>query len=189
MSITTFHKFPPWFNWTLALFAVALLVANVLLVVQNARLKRQLSQKPPAWRPPVGTVVPAIQGLALDGQRLRLDWGTDHRDTFLFVFSQHCAYCDLEWPTWESLTRSIRPELHRIAYVNTTAPLQPDYVKKWHLNNSTVLADLDPNSLSIINARMTPEVIQISPEGRIEGVWLGLVEGSDLEGLKRALAN
>ncbi len=176
-----------WIVWLVGSLAGVLLITNVLLIKQNRNFKRELGQEPPAWRPPVGVVIPPIEGIGLKGEEVRLDWGEDPRDTFLFVFSTHCGVCDMAWPAWHDLARSAETKSHRLAYVNLTPPLHQDYVKKMQVGDSLIVAELDPKSVASANIRLTPEVIRISSGGKIEQVWMGLTEGEELSTLKRAL--
>lgn len=182
-----FYNMRKWVAWLFCSFLVALLITDVLFVRQNRNLKRALSQGPPALGPPIGAIIPPIKGVDLKGQTVRLDWGADTRDTFLFVFSPHCGVCAETWPTWRALVGSTQTALHRLVYVNMLPPLKEDYVKKWGLEDSLVIAELDPQSIVSTNIRMTPEVVRVSSSGKIEQTWIGLIEGEDLATLKRAL--
>ena len=175
------------FFWVFALLATLLLISDIALLRQNRNLKTALGQEPPAWRPPVGAVIGPIEGVGLKGEQVRLAWGEDSRDTFLFVFSPHCGVCDLSWPAWRDLARSADSKSHRLAYLNLTPPLREDCLKKMELSNSLVVSEIDPKSIVAANIRFTPEVIQLSSRGEIEHVWMGLTEGEALVELKQAL--
>src|SRR5215831_13754688 len=150
-------------SWTLGF---ALLFANVLLVVQNRRLKRELAKEPPAYRPALGSIVLSIEGVSPDGRKVRVEWGDESRDTFLFVFSPHCAVCKLTMPAWRDLAASADTRLHRMVYINTGKTLSNDYLKDMQLpNDAVVISELDPESIVSINIHMTPEVIRIDRNG------------------------
>lgn len=181
------YRIKAWLAGAFCLVAAGIVLLNVLLVRQNRSLKNQLAERPPAWRPPVGAVISPIKGVDLNGQTVLLNWGADTRDTFLFVFSPHCAVCTQTWPTWRALAGSAQATRHRLVYVNMLPPLKEDYVKKWGLENSIVIAELDPQSIAAANIRMTPEVIRLSSSGKIEQAWIGRPEGDDLATLEVAL--
>jgi len=181
---------PKWLVLVFSLLAAVLVVTNVLLLLQNRRLKQELTRRPPAWRPSIGTIIPSIEGIGVGGKRVRVDLGVDSKDTFLFVFSPRCAVCKLTMPAWRELARSADPQLHRLIYINTGQTLPDDYLKEMQFgDDATVISALDPKAIVSLNIRVTPEVIKLNPNGKVEDAWLGLTTDDDLNSLKRALAS
>ncbi len=68
----------------------------------------------------------------------------------------------------------------RLVFVDLFSHPNQEYLKAHNLLGSELITKLDPQSRLDYNLRLTPETILISPEGRIERVWMGLLGASQI---------
>src|SRR5690348_15542435 len=99
-----------------------ILALNFALIRQNRHLKAELAA-PPALLPKIGTRIDQLAGVALDGSQARVLFDGQARRTLLFVFSTRCAVCNLNWPQWQAITRSVPSQNFRLVYANIQSPI------------------------------------------------------------------
>lgn len=173
---------------TLGFFLVAVLgCANFLLIRQNVNLKKQVGAAPKSMQPVLGSNVPALEGVDPTGNRITLSYGQDARPTLLLVFSTKCGACTVNWHTWDSVVHAVDKTKFRVVYVDVFSPLTGEYVREYGISNSIVFAETDPKSIVAYNLQLTPETLLVSPQAKIENVWLGVLEGEELASLEKAL--
>jgi hypothetical protein len=170
-----------------AALAVGLIFSNATLFSQNRRLKSRDGALPASIVPTVGASLPPLVGVDLQGKKLDLSYGGDPRKTILLVFSPSCGVCTINWPVWESLAKEADPGLYRIVYASTTSGVTSDYTSLYGISNSLVFSRLDPKSQIAYKLQFTPETILIGADGNIERVWLGLIDGAQLEDIQRTI--
>jgi hypothetical protein len=171
----------------LSILSLLLICLNVALVVQNRRLKAIAQAPSPSFVPQVGTKFSKLDGAALDGSRLILPFGTDSRKTLLLVFSTNCRVCDLNWPAWQSVARSIVGRPYRLVYANIHSLLTDAYVARHNMSDGMVFAEIDPHTSIDLHLEVTPLSILLAPDGTVEKVWPGLLEGDELAEVTKAL--
>jgi hypothetical protein len=173
----------------IAFLVIAGLVAsNASLLVKNRRYKSLIEAEEASKLPTLGTHVPPLHGVGLDGQPISIYYGEDTRKTLLFIFSPDCGACALNWPVWASTEHIADHTLFRFVYANIGGRFQPDYLRQKGLDSSDlVIAEVDPNYILKYNLNFTPETILVGSDGRIESVWAGLIQGDDLLSFKHSL--
>ena len=164
--------------------ALVLVSLNIALTLQNRTLKREVFA-PTALTPQVGTRIDRLEGVAPDGSKVEVSFDDASQQTLLFVFSDECRVCDLNWPEWQSVARSVNRERLRLLYANIESTLSPEYTKEYGIDSATVFAELDPRYQLILHLRVTPLTILLSGTGQVTHVWVGLLEGHQLSDLRR----
>jgi len=168
--------------------AIALGVANVLLVGQNRTLRRQLVHASASVLPPTGSREPSLKGFATDGKPISLGFNFDSRPIFVFVYSPGCLGCIEAWPRWQSIARMANRKHFRLAFARIDAlgakplPTQLDSV------DGIKIAEVDPASAFDYNLLLTPEVFEILPSGIVGRYWLGELAGPDFSKLAAAVS-
>lgn len=165
---------------------VALIGLNIALLLQNRKLKQQLVA-PPDLVPKIGTRIDALEGIALNGSKIRLPFTGQGKETLLFVFSTDCGVCSLNWPTWQSIAQSIPNGSYRLAYADVMSHMTETYAQEYRIAGAPVFAELDAQNQAALNLRLTPLTILLSSNGEVERVWVGLLEGKQLSDLERRL--
>ena len=148
---------------------LAILGLNVALVIQNRTLKKEMAA-PPALLPQVGMRIEQLEGAALDGSKTQVSFTAQSEQTLLFVFSTRCAVCNLNWPQWQSIARSVQGSRLRLIYANIDSPLLREYVEQYGIDHATVFAQLDPRYQAALNLRLTPDTMLIGQNATIESV-------------------
>lgn len=158
----------------------ALLAVDGFLLDRNASLRALSSEYFRLLQPPVGRVVPPLSGVGPDGKQVVVEYGKDARKTILFVFSPTCHVCDVNWPTWQALSKRIDPKSYRLVFVNISTALPQDYAVEKGIAAYVVISRLDPVAGAVYNLHATPETVVLSDFGRIESVWVGPLSGGAL---------
>ncbi len=161
----------------LATVGLALIVSNVLLVVENRRVKNSLAQSK-KFVTDVGYRFSGLTARTLDGKEESLFFSHDGKQTFLFVFRPSCGYCLQQYPYWQSLIKSVDHEKWRIVAI--TSEMDTDVIRK-HLEDNG-LGGLDARTMpadEMAAARLgyTPMTLHVNSDGFVIRVWPGLWTG------------
>ncbi|MGH9471882.1 MAG: hypothetical protein ACRD13_09035 [Terriglobales bacterium] len=157
----------------------ATLVIDLALYRQNGRLKARVASGG-SLRPPVGAMMPPLRGLDTAGKPLSVSFGVDKRQTILFVFAADCEVCSRTWPMWRSWLRRIDRRAFRPIFASMGARIGAAVPTINGTAGYQEFAELDPSVVASYNLRLTPEVLILSPSGRLESAWLGEIEGRQL---------
>lgn len=161
-----------------------LVVVNILLVRQNAKLRYNLERITRQYyrqvELPLDSFVPPLDGVDSNGTRSVVSYGVDPRKTLLLVFSPTCEVCDENWPSWNRIVASIEELSVRVVGVNISETLPDEYVGGFGLSGMQVLTQLDDEDKRAYRLSLTPQTILVNAYGRVEGVWSGRL-GSDRE--------
>jgi peroxiredoxin len=160
---------------------------NVLLVQQNKKLK-VLARKPDrALEIKPGTAVPPLEGLDSNGNRHRINDRPDSRKTVLLVLSPRCHACEENMPNLEAIINRLDRQSFQVAAVS----LQPgdfnEYPNRRGINQIPILTRIDPKYRVAYNLALTPQVILIDADGKVEKVWTGLLQEEDKREVELAL--
>jgi peroxiredoxin len=165
-------------NWILAGAVAVALVSILFGLLQNRRLgleKRQLQfqlqrlgDSRACDSPRLGDIVPPIEANTSEGKRISLHYTGTSR-YLLFFLSFKCNECVRHLPDWNEIAKRATAKnvsvlgLATDKAVNTSAP------------NSTfdILTTHDPALLRAYRIEVTPTVMLISEQGRIQWVQTG----------------
>jgi peroxiredoxin len=174
-------------KWNIAVSAccLLLLVTNVALIQQNRKLKAQVSQPPPSMEVPAGTHVPDFNGHDIDGKQLSVSYGQDSRKVLLFVFSPTCGFCAENWPKWSEIIPALNTAMVRPVGVDVSSTVTRDFISQHQLSNMPVVAQADPKDIVAYQLRLTPQTILVDSQGRVERVWSGVLDDSNIADIQR----
>ena len=170
-------------NLVLALSCLLLLGMNVALVRQNKALKTRISQPPPAMEAPVGTQMPDLKGMDVRGNRFTVTYGEDPRKVLVFVFSPACGFCSDNWPKWSRLFPELDRNAVRPVGVDVSSSATADYIAQ-QFGAVPVVTQIDPRDVVDYHLRLTPQTILVDQKGKVEKVWSGVLEDSDVAEIK-----
>jgi hypothetical protein len=170
-----------------ALFSVMLLAVNFALVRQNRGLKLRLAVHAPSLLPPIGAIMPPLEGLDSSGSRVAIGYKAPYTKTLLFIFSPACDFCSQNWPNWVAISRDIESRSVRVAYVNLMGRVPADYLRRWGVLSANLVEQVDPKSLVSYNLRYTPETILLDGSGRIVDVWEGVLDTNQVRRIENLL--
>jgi hypothetical protein len=169
------------------LLAVVLLTVNILLLRRNAQLTEVAGRAARAYLPAVGATVPDLLGLDLNGAVRTVSYGSDRRDTLLFVFSPDCGMSNLAWERWSALIKAADQSAVRLLFANIGPSLPSGHsVRGLTLDPASVL-EVDARSLVAYNLQVSPQILRITPDRRVADVWVGTLDEQEEDALLRAL--
>jgi peroxiredoxin len=156
---------------------VGLVIMNLFLVIQNRNLKTEsVAQK---WVLQKGQSVRPLSGIDINNEKRNLEWSRDNRKTLLFIFSPKCSFCVENMPTVKSLLAKIDSASYRIVFVSTMNEGTKDFVEQYGIQNFQIITEVDPASKIEYEMKLTPQTILIDPNGKVEQVWIGLMQESE----------
>ena len=165
-----------------------LTVTNVLLAMQNNRLKIMSAKPERKLEIETGTMVPPLEGIDLHGVKQRLSYGQDERKTLFLVFSPNCGACKENMPNWELMLKQIKEKQLRIVALSLDPSGVNNYISRYNLEGITVMSELEPRSRVAYNLVVSPQTILVDSEGRVEKVWTGVIEDKQKQDLEQTLA-
>lgn len=173
-------------NLVLALSCLFLLGMNLALVRQNKTLKTRISQPPPALEAPAGTQVPDLNGMDVRGNRFSINYGNDPRKVLVFVFSPACGFCSDNWPKWSRLFPELDHNLVRPVGIDVSSSATADYISQ-QFGSVPVATQIDPKDVVDYHLHLTPQTILIDPKGKVEKVWSGVLDDSDVKEIRNRI--
>jgi peroxiredoxin len=173
----------------LVLLTITLVVLNIVLAVQNRKLKatsgtgggsRAISLKP-------GKSLPPLIGFDANSNKLTFDYGNDYRKTVLLVFSPRCPYCAENAANWKALTQGIDAKSFRVVAVSTLPEGVKETLGKYGLNDVPVIVQPDPKNRVAYEMNLTPQTVLIDSGGKVEKVWTGVIQGQERSDVEQTL--
>ena len=162
---------------------LALLIFNILLLMQNLSLRRQLNSagridaSANALNP--GELVKPITGTDLNGQLYQVQYSNDGRKQLLMFFSPSCPYCVAQGPIWRDLLNRI--DSNRINVVGIVGDREDKLEVAKHANvlgyfkTRIALPIVTVSNETLANYKLTatPTTLLIDSNGRVEHAWVG----------------
>jgi hypothetical protein len=162
-------------------FGLLLILTNSLLMQQNRQLKAAINEEGRSLELSQGTYLPPIDGLDTEGKPLSLSYEGESLKTLLFIFSPGCKACRDNMRNWQTIRKQMDEKSVRVAAVSIFTEGTKQYVARYGLSDLTVMADVDAKDRASYKLALTPQTILISPEGRVERVWTGLLDADTMQ--------
>ncbi len=172
-------------NILLATCCLMLLAFNFVLVQQNRNLKARITEPPPGMEVLSGSHVPALNGIDVEGKRLAINYGSAQPKALLFVFSPTCGFCNDNWPKWWRLFSSLDRTAVRPVGVDVSSSATSFYVNDHQMAGIPVLTQVDPKAVVDYHLRLTPQTILVDGSGRVEKVWSGVLDDSNVAEIQK----
>lgn len=165
----------------LAIIAAILVATNILLILQNIRL-RSMVEGAKFFVTDVGYRFDDLNIKRLDGNEETLSFSNENRNTLLLVFSSNCEYCTQQYSAWLDLVQGLDKSKWQVLAVTADSDFEKlrDHLSKYGLESFKVVsmtkADLERSRM-----RFTPMTLALSPSGDVKKVWPGLwIKGFEL---------
>lgn len=174
----------------IASWAVLALLAgsNVVLLQVNRRLTTAFEEYRGRHEIQLGDIVPPLRGLDANGEALEVSYGlADKRPTLIIAFRPGCPYCAENWPLWSKLLDSIDPTATRVVAIETSGTLTPEYVATHGLERIPTFRSLEFRSGQGYKIQYVPTTMLVSPEGRLERIWSGVLNADAMKTIHQAL--
>jgi peroxiredoxin len=170
-----------------AIVGAVLLIANILLVHQNSRLKVLASRPDRALEVKPGTTLPPLEGIDSNGNKQRINYGQDSRKTVLLVLSPHCRACEESKQNWQAIITGLDRQTFQLAGVSLQSERFKEYASRQGITQIPILTEIDPKYRVAYNLALTPQIMLIDSSGKVEKVWTGLLQGVDKQEVEQAL--
>lgn len=158
---------------------LGLVVACILIVQQNRRLRTEVTGYEALLTPEVGSVVPPIAGLDWMGSQQNIVYGEDKRPTLIYMFSMECRFCRENWHAMHSF-QALAPQSLRMVYVDTIGDvLTSEYLKDNGIGTSPALIYLSPSVRYVYQARLMPQILLVDRKGRLLWSHIGELTPKD----------
>lgn len=169
------------------LLAVALIGTNVALVKQDQTLAALNKAYEANLHLSVGAKVPPLSGSASDGTSTVVTYDRGRLRTLLLVYAPSCSYCGLNWVSWRELLDQVDPAQVRAVAVSVEgAGLSEPYLEQVGLTKARTVVLPDFHTILLYRLRYTPQTILIGPDGKVEGIWSGVLSSQQAIEISRA---
>ena len=122
----------------------------------------------------VGSMVPPIDAVTLDGRRTRIDFVTA-QPTVLYYFSPTCGWCERNWTNVRHLIDEAATRF-RFVGISTTADVA-GFLEERDVDLN-VVTGLHEEAIRGWRLGGTPHTIVVSPAGKVIGSWAGAYSGT-----------
>ncbi|MCY4648311.1 MAG: TlpA disulfide reductase family protein [Gammaproteobacteria bacterium] len=169
---------------TLTVLTVVLAGLSALLATQ----KRQLRAEAEALRetvrrqvdfPHTGMVVPAFDGVTLEGDEVRIGVAAPGTRQILFMLDTRCGNCLVTLPAWNRMAEAVAHDDASVEVYGLSLDPAPEtraYVEEHGLGFSVVLFD-DERYRELYRVRGIPITLVVNEIGAVEYVRLGSIFG------------
>lgn len=157
-----------------------LLVSLVLNVVQAERM-RSLSGDAPTGLAR-GTMVPPLRLTSHTGTTADLFDAASHTPTIVYYFAGACRWCERNWDNAVALERATRGRYRFIAVAAKGEDVTP--VASGHALEFDLYPSIDGAQRRALGLTGTPQVVVLSPEGRVLDGWVGAFSGRTLQNVE-----
>lgn len=162
---------------------LALGILNILLLMQNLRLRRQLNSagrtEATANALKRGEWVTPITGTDLNGQPYQVQYANNERKQLLIFFSPSCPYCVEQGPIWRDVLNRI--DSSRFNVVGIVGDREDKLEVTKHANVlgyfktriALPIVTVSDETLANYKLTATPTTLLIDSNGRVEHAWVG----------------
>jgi len=155
---------------------------NVLLARRVRQLGTAIGVQSHQAQLEVGTLVSPIVAKELDGRSATVAYTGSNRLTILYIFTPQCGWCTKNSDNFSTLVKAKAKE-HRFIGLSLSQVGLAEYVRTNKLT-IPVLTGLSSETMNTYKLGGTPQMLVISPEGRVVKNWRGAwinKEKSDIE--------
>lgn len=169
--------------------AILLLGTNILLILKNRTIERQLRSEISAYHlanfAPSGRLLPILSGFDLSGGSFKVDPKASGQ-FLLLLFDPTCAASEENWPNWNTLIDDQGTQRHAGVLFVSTMPVPSEYAERHSLKRFSAMFGLQHELLTRYQLRVTPQTVLVR-HGQIVHSWGGVLSGTDLADIREAL--
>ena len=175
-------KIGPWRALTVLTMALAALSA--LLAIQKKQLRVEAEELRQTVRrqvdfPHAGMVVPAFDGVTLEGEGVRVGVGASGTRQVLFILDTRCGNCLVTVPAWNRMAETVERDGASVEVYGLSLDPAPEtraYAQEHGLRFPVVLFD-DERYRELYRVRGIPITLVVDEIGAVEYVRLGSIVG------------
>lgn len=165
----------------LTVLPVVLAGLSALLAIQKRQLRVEAEELQQTVRrqvdfPHVGMVVPAFDGVTLEGEVVRVGVAAPGTRQVLFMLDTRCGNCLVTLPAWNRMAEAVDASVKVYGLSLDPAPDTQAYVEEHGLRFPVVLFD-DERYRELYRVRGIPITMVVDEIGAVEYVKLGSIFG------------
>lgn len=169
--------------WAMTLILGLSLALNIFLAVRVNRLSNSARSGPSETPIQAGTVVSPAQVQDLSGQQVLISYDKIRQPVVLYIFTPQCVWCERNLTNLQTLVSQKHDSFQFIGLSLTGDGLR-EYLAKNKLDFPVYLAPAE-QTRSEYGLGSTPQMIVISPGGKVEQNWIGAYSGSKQSEIER----
>jgi hypothetical protein len=163
---------------------------NVRLAIERRALVRQVSANQPglsgAATCQVGDLVPAITTVTADGVPTLVSYDGPRRH-LLFIFDPRCGVCEHDSPLWKQLSAEAASKGLLVRWVSLAPAAVTKAAEARFASQTDLVLMPDFGTQRAYRVTSVPQVLIVSPAGRVEWVHNGALSDRLRESLRLAL--
>lgn len=164
------------------LAVLSVLVMNIFLLRSNAALRHQLKALQHTDGPAIGQLISSLNGTDLQNHSLQLPLATQGRKTLLMLYTPACPFCKANWKNWEKLTEDYRDSTD-VVWGDLSGDANESFLNGHNLAKATTIR-VGPESRDIDAFHVTPTTVLLGVDGKVQGVWLGMLTDENLTDIR-----
>ena len=165
--------------------AIVLITSNQRLIVRIRESRAELNDLRRAYtEPSFGVPLPPITGRNLNGESVSISYGAGENGTLILIAAVACPFARSNWKAWETLIKSIPVGGHRIVFVDLPRNPDRDFFSPHGILPARILR-VDAEAKLAYRIGLTPQTLLIGPDGRLRGVWSGVLLEESLNEISR----
>jgi hypothetical protein len=177
-------------NGVIACFAVALLVANVILLRQN----RQLKASPESLNAFVvhrDRPLKNIGGVGLDGRFHMVSLPVSSADhLLLFTFAPGCPECQLQEPLIATVSREAKKRGWRTVWISSGGVEDTRaYCEASEIPVEETLIEPPHWTYLSLGMEVVPQLVAVGEKGKVEEVWMGRITEKTAASISQFMAS
>ena len=165
-----------------AIFLHAALVSLAATSLYGAHQNQQLRQQlyPELVQLEVGERAKPVVIENLDGDSRLLAWDDADQDRLLLVFTTSCPACKQNQAVWKSLYRELSDDVEIVGISLDSPEVTRTYREAHDLPFEVVVAADREAFASAYEISVVPFTFHIAGDGRVQGVWRGMLSDAQL---------
>ena len=91
-------------------------------------------------------------------------------------------------PNWKSMLNQIEEKQLRVVALSLDPDGVNNYVSLYNLEGILVMSEVEPRTRVAYNLVVSPQMILVDSDGKVERVWTGVLENKQKQDLEQTLA-
>lgn len=184
MSIETF-KFNKVSFAIIGLVFLGLVGLNIFLINQNKTLKSEGKNREIVLKE--GKSLIPLQGLDINNEKQKIEWGTENQKTLIMIFSPQCGYCHENMPMWKEIAGKINKTDFRTVAVSSFPNGAKEFIEEYEFSNIPIVIEPEPASKVEYVMYLTPQTVLVNQAGQVEKVWIGPIKDNNKSEIEKYL--
>ena len=165
------------FNVVMVVLVVFLSAEVVLLVFQNRRLQKTLTEftTGPTNRGQLkpGEQLPVVDLKSLDGSTMKLEYQEPQKKHLVFIFTSTCPHCEATFPKWKQFADEIgNKSIITLGVCLDNLETTKELAEK-RTPNFPMFSANDTSFSRLYKISGVPQTLLVDGNGKVEKIWVG----------------